>query len=139
MMSDLQLTDNDLTIEGGDLVLERRRYEDVVQAVLVTLQTHRGEYELDTSAGVPWRAQVLGKGRSVATIGLLIKTIVEGVDGVIRVEDVRATLDRATRGLSITFNALIESDSGAVLTQGVVTETPGAELAATLMPLGGLI
>jgi hypothetical protein len=139
MMSDLQLTDNDLTIEGGDLVIERRRYEDVVQAVLVTLQTHRGEYELDTSAGVPWRAQVLGKGRSVATIGLLIKTIVEGVDGVIRVEDVRATLDRATRGLSITFNALIESDSGAVLTQGVVTETPGAELAATLMPLGGLI
>jgi hypothetical protein len=139
MMSDLQLTDNDLTIEGGDLVLERRRYEDVVQAVTVTLQTHRGEYELDTSAGVPWRAQVLGKGRSVATIGLLIKTIVEGVDGVIRVEDVRATLDRATRGLSITFNALIESDSGAVLTQGVVTETPGAELAATLMPLGGLI
>ena len=138
-MSDLQLTDNDLTIEGGDLVLERRRYEDVVQAVTVTLQTHRGEYELDTSAGVPWRAQVLGKGRSVATIGLLIKTIVEGVDGVIRVEDVRATLDRATRGLSITFNALIESDSGAVLTQGVVTETPGAELAATLMPLGGLI
>lgn len=138
-MSDLQLTDNDLTIEGGDLVIERRRYEDVVQAVLVTLQTHRGEYELDTSAGVPWRAQVLGKGRSVATIGLLIKTIVEGVDGVIRVEDVRATLDRATRGLSITFNALIESDSGAVLTQGVVTETPGAELAATLMPLGGLI
>ena len=138
-MSDLQLTDNDLTIEGGDLVLERRRYEDVVQAVLVTLQTHRGEYELDTSAGVPWRAQVLGKGRSVATIGLLIKTIVEQVDGVIRVSDVVATLDRPTRALTITFNALIESDSSAVLTQGVVTETPGAELAATLMPLGGLI
>jgi len=139
MMSDLQLTDNDLTIEGGDLVLERRRYEDVVQAVTVTLQTHRGEYELDTSAGVPWRAQVLGKGRSLTTIGLLIKTIVEQVDGVIRVSDVVATLDRPTRALTITFNALIESDSGAVLTQGVVTETPGAELAATLMPLGGLI
>ena len=138
-MSDLQLTDNDLTIEGGDLVLERRRYEDVVQAVTVTLQTHRGEYELDTSAGVPWRSQVLGKGRDLSVISLLIKTIVEQVDGVIRVSDVVTTLDRLTRTLTITFNALIESDTGAVLTQGVVTETPGAELAATLLPLGGLI
>ena len=138
-MSDLRLTDNDLTIVGGDLVLERRRYEDVVQSVLVTLQTHRGEYELNIDAGVPWREQVLGKGRDPAVIGLLIKTIVERVDGVIRVENVRAALDRPTRSLSITFNALIESDTGAVLTQGVVTETPGAELAATLMPLGGLL
>jgi len=139
MMSDLQLTDNDLTIVGGDLVLEERRYQDVVQAVTVTLQTHRGEYELNTSAGVPWRSQVLGKGRNLTTIGLLIKSIVENVDGVIRVSDVTATLDRQTRALTITFAALIESDSGAVLTQGVVTETPGAELAATLMPLGGLL
>lgn len=138
-MSDLQLTDNDLTIEGGDLVLERRRYEDVVQAVTVTLQTHRGEYELDTSAGVPWRSQILGKGRDLSVVSLLIKTIVERVDGVLRVSNVISALDRPTRSLTITFNALIESDNGAVLTQGVVTETPGAELAATLMPLGGLI
>lgn len=138
-MSDLQLTDNDLTIVGGDLALEERRFEDVAQAVLVTLQTHRGEYELDTSAGVPWRSQVLGKGRDLTTIGLLIKRIVERVDGVLRVSDVTATLDRQTRALTITFTALIESDAGSVLTQGTVTASPGAELAATLLPLGGLL
>jgi hypothetical protein len=139
MMSDLQLTDNDLTIVGGDLALEERRFEDVAQAVLVTLQTHRGEYELDTSAGVPWRSQVLGKGRDLTTIGLLIKGIVERIDGVLRVSDVTATLDRQTRALTITFTALIESDAGGVLTQGTVTASPGAELAATLLPLGGLL
>lgn len=138
-MSDLQLTDDDLTFVGGDLVLEERRYYDVAQAILVTLQTHRGEYQLDITAGVPWREQILGKGRSLPAIQLTIKAIVESIDGVVRVEEVRATLDRQTRALTITFNALLESDTGTILTQGVVTSTPCAELAALLTPLGGMI
>lgn len=133
---DLLLTNGDLTIENGDLVLTRNVLEDVGQEVLVLLETQLGEYQLDITSGVPWREQVLGKPRDPAQIALLLKRIVETVPRIVRVEQSLATLDRKTRALSVTMTALVENEGELEALE--ISATAGYDgIVATFGSLGG--
>lgn len=135
-MTDLKVDDSGLVFAGGDLVLTSPGLEDIAQSVLVTLSTHRGEWSLDITLGVPWREEVLGKGRDLRQIELLIRGIVEAVPGVVRVERVTATLNRSTRALAIDLVALVETGDGQETLTGTIADGPGF-LSWTNGPLGG--
>lgn len=127
----------ELVLEGGDLVLTRPGLEDTAQALRVTLETHLGEWQLDTTLGVPWREQVLGKGRDPRVIELVIQRIAEGVPGIIRVERVSAQLDRVTRRLSVRIVALVETPDGDEQLELAAGFDDTGFLTWTNAPLGG--
>jgi hypothetical protein len=104
-MFDLELENGDIKLENGDALLLSDA-ERVAQAIDVHLQTIRGEWFLDRTHGVPYFDEILGK--SAADIDVLeavIRSEILGVDGVNAILSWRASVNRATRVVSIEFAA----------------------------------
>lgn len=133
---DLLLTNGDLTIVDGDLVLTSNTLEDVGQEVAVLLETHLGEYELDVTSGVPYREQVLGKNRDEGQLALLFKRIVEQVPRIVRVEQSTATINRRTRALTVCVVGLVSVD-GQQQALEITASVDNSGVVATFGPLGG--
>lgn len=83
----------------------------VAQAVLTALLLHRGEWFLDTSAGMPWETQVLGYGTQ-SLYDAAIKSAILGVQGVQAILSYSSSLDVAKRVLTV--NAVISTIFGNV-------------------------
>jgi hypothetical protein len=90
----------DLRVEGGVVQLVRDA-DAIAQEVRVTLRWWRGEWFLDTSAGMPYLEQLLGKGISEETIREMLTARIEAVPGVGHVESIEIDTDRARRVSSI--------------------------------------
>lgn len=74
----------------------------VAQAVKTRLQLIQGEWFLDTSAGVPYQKDVLGKG-TLATAPAAILAIIRGTIGVTSVLNFLCGVNPQTRTALITF------------------------------------
>lgn len=101
-----KLTDGDLTIENGRLVMVKGS-DEVAQRIEVTLKHEFGEYFLNFPGGVPWYQSILGS-KDKETALLLIRTSILNVPGVISVLDVNLT----SSGRAVTISAQAEVQDG---------------------------
>lgn len=100
----------DIRIRGARLARLEDHVATVAQAVRVTLRWWRGEWFLDTRRGTPYLESVLKKGVTEATVRAVLKRVIEGVQGVARVESMRVTLDRATRAATVDEIVIVATD-----------------------------
>lgn len=90
---------NDLFLrQNGELAIVRNA-EAVGQHVRQRLKTFEGEWFLDTTAGVPWLDQVLGRQYDPALAEAIIKAEILDTDGVTEITSFSVRFDRQTRKL----------------------------------------
>lgn len=65
------------------------------------LQTYSGEWFLDTTCGVPWLDQVLGKGYDPALAEAVVKAELLDTDGIEEITSFSVAFDKGSRGLII--------------------------------------
>lgn len=92
----------------GDYVFGRQQadfYKDspeaVAQAVLTRLRLLRGEWFVDTTAGMPWNTEVLGKNTST-TYDAAIRQCILRTPGVSQLVAYSSSVNPDTRALSVT-------------------------------------
>lgn len=107
---------------AGDLVLTRD-LDAIRQAVNVHLLLFRGEWFLDTSAGVPWFDRILVKSPNLKAIEAVFRSEIESVSGVTRVTAIDLTFDRSSRRLRVNWSA--STDLGEIAGE-VSPALPGA-------------
>lgn len=102
----------DFLIIGGD--------EDIRQRVIQRLRFFRGEWALDTAAGVPWFQRILTRPVEIGITSAIISEAIASVIGVNSVQQVEANINRETRTLQ--FEATVITDNGEL----VINEEIGA-------------
>ncbi len=115
MPFDLRLTDGDVVVDPFDLQLNNEGLEAVGQRILITLNTFKGEYFLNTEFGAPWYQTVFRKGVSKNLIDTQIKNVIIAVPGVLQLLQYTSVIDSGLRCMSITFKARVE--------EGIVDQT----------------
>ena len=98
---------NDLSLAGGSLVTVTGALA-VGQHVRQRLKTHRGEWFLDTQAGVPWLDQVLGRQYDPTLAEAVIKAEISETAGVTGISGFSARFNPARRGLEA-FDISVET------------------------------
>ena len=109
---------------AGDLpVFTRLRsgLEHIAQRVRVRTLTHRGDWPLDTTQGVRWRDFLSRKPFDVDALAAELAAEWIAVPGVVRVEDLEATVD--TQG-NASISASLRTVTGETLTP--IVTAPGA-------------
>lgn len=91
---------NDLHFKGGNLAVVRNA-EAVGQHVRQRLMTFRGEWFLDTTAGVPWLAQIMAKEYDPALAEAVVKAEILDTHAVVEITSFSVGFDRSTRNLMI--------------------------------------
>lgn len=71
------------------------------QHVRQRLGAYEGEWFLDTTAGVPWLNEILGKAYDPAIAEALVKAEILDTDGVTEITSFSVGFDRRSRGLMI--------------------------------------
>ncbi|WP_116082125.1 hypothetical protein [Tropicimonas sp. IMCC34011] len=92
---------NDLALDATGNLAMARDAEAVGQHVRQRLLTHEGEWFLDTTAGLPWFARLLGRQFDAELAEALVKAEIADTDGVTEIEAMSVTFDRTTRGMSL--------------------------------------
>jgi hypothetical protein len=111
---DLVLTRGDLTLVSGVPAIR--------QAVEFAMRSFRGEWFLDTSAGVPYFQQVLVKGANINALKATFSAAVLAVPGIASVPTMALAYNGTTRTLRIEWSAT--TDTGEITT-GVVNLDQG--------------
>lgn len=75
----------------------------VRQGILTRLRLFRGEWYLDTNAGVPWFESAFLAGSNIRSIERTIKRQILDTPGVDEILSFTASFDGSTRSLSISF------------------------------------
>lgn len=79
---DLKITDdNDLAIEGGDLVLVRDQ-EAIAQAIKMRLQHFLGESPYDKNGGTPWIQVIFEPSTPINAVRFVLQRRILGTPGV---------------------------------------------------------
>lgn len=98
----------------GDLALPVRiiRGADaVIQRIRVRFRWFLGEWFLDTRQGVPYYRDVLVKSPDQILISSIFRAVLRSVPGVKAVRSFQASLEPATRTLTVDFEALLDDGS----------------------------
>ncbi|ALK30466.1 hypothetical protein [Burkholderia plantarii] len=93
--------DGDYTFGGGMNDFLEDTPEAVAQAVLTRLRLLRGEWFLDTTAGMPWAGAVLGK-NTQGTADAAVRACILDTLGVTEIAAYASEIDAATRTLRVT-------------------------------------
>jgi hypothetical protein len=102
-------------IPAGDLAVDSGRllfFEDldhIRQTIACRLRFGRGEWFLDLREGVPYYQVVLVKNPDFSVIRALFRRVILTVSGVLSVPVLTLELDRASRTLSVSFQAVCRS------------------------------
>ena len=91
-----------------DLVIPIRPIEGaqrIQQAVGIRLRTWLGEWFLDTSHGVPYLENVLGKNRRLEIVEAVLRSQILQVEGVKSIKSFTLSVDPHTRKSNIAFSA----------------------------------
>lgn len=92
---------NDLYLDSiGNLALVYDA-EAVGQHAKQRLGTFQGEWVYDTTAGVPWLSQILGKGYDPALAEAVVKAEILDTDGVTEITSFSVSFDKTSRGVTI--------------------------------------
>jgi hypothetical protein len=102
-------------VRGRDLVIPIKPIDGaarVRQAISIHLKTWLGEWFLDTSHGVPYLENILGKNKRPEIVEAILRAEILKVEGVKSIKSFTMLNDQRTRQISITFSA--ESREGLV-------------------------
>lgn len=94
----------DLYLDGGDFATVDGA-EATAQEIRTRLLLFRGHNFMDVREGVPWFQAVLRKGVSLARVREIVRSTILNAPAVVDVPRLDVALDRATRALSITYEA----------------------------------
>lgn len=97
----LDPTTNDLFLRADKSLAVVTKAEAVGQHVRQRLKTFQGEWFLDTTAGVPWLAQIMGRGYDPALAEAVVKAEILATDGVKEITSFSVSFDRTLRNLII--------------------------------------
>ena len=87
---------------------------DLGQRLILRLSTFRGEWFLDTTFGVPWFTELLGKKVGKGYYDAIIQSEIRKEPDVIEILDYTSTYDSTSRNVSI--QATIRSTNDTILT-----------------------
>lgn len=105
-MNDLKLNaDHELSVESFDLKLIGES-DQIAQNVKQTLLMFKGEWYLDTDAGIPWVQEILGKRNYEETVRSIIVNAITNVNGVEEVTSFEQSFDSTTRHLTLTIEIM---------------------------------
>ena len=90
---------NDLFLATDGNLATVTRAQAVAQHVRQRLKSFSGEWFLDTTAGVPWLDQVLGRQYDPALAESVIKAEILNTDGVTEITSFSVRFDRTKRAL----------------------------------------
>jgi len=115
-VSDLALdpATGDLDLQGGSARLCTGA-EAVAQLWAFHITMFRGEWFQDRSLGIDYQHDILEKGVNPAVVRAIFATATRAVPGVADVRDMRLSLDRTTRTLTVRAEALLSSGEDASL------------------------
>lgn len=91
---------NDLFLDGRELAVVTDG-EAVGQHVRQRLMTFAGEWFLDTTAGVPWLAQIMGAKYDPALAEAVVKAEILDTAGVVEITGFSVGFDQGVRRLNI--------------------------------------
>lgn len=92
---------NDLHLDGDGALIVVRDAAAVGQHARQRLMTYRGEWFLDTAAGVPWLSDIMGKAFDAALAEAVVKGEILDTDGVTAIESFSVGFAGKTRALII--------------------------------------
>jgi len=92
---------NDLHLDGNGHLAVVTGAAAVAQHVRQRLKTFQGEWFLDTTAGVPWLAQLLGKQYDPALAEAVVKAEILNTHGVREITSFSVGFDHDSRALQI--------------------------------------
>lgn len=113
-MSDIALNgDHDLDVTGQALSLVEDVEGDpaaIAQEMSIAMQLHRGEWFLNTLAGIPYLTQVFIKNPnpSIAALTVLFTRAARLVPGITDVEDMSVVFDNTDRLLSVDYRSIAQ-------------------------------
>ena len=84
----------------------------VMQRIWVRLNVHRGEWELNTEFGVPYRTTVLVKNPDFGAIQLALQTTIKGTPGVVGIREWTQSYTEASH--LITASCQVDTDFGSL-------------------------
>ena len=112
MTTDLKLSStHDLLLKDGKLLLTEGASQRA-QQIKIALLTFLGEWEFDTSIGIPYLEQILVKTPNKFRVEAILRKKILAVQGVRRITSFGLDIDRTSRSLSVHFSA--ETDDGKV-------------------------
>lgn len=100
---------NDLYLDSTGALATVEDAHAVGQHVRQRLKTFAQEWFLDTTAGVPWLTDILGRGYDPALAEAVIKAEILDTDGVTEISRFSVRFDRAKRHLEA-FNISVGSE-----------------------------
>jgi hypothetical protein len=92
---------HDLALVNGNLSFTA----GLAQRIDCALRTVQGEWWLDPAIGMPYFTEVFKKYPDLTVLKQAFSTVIYGVQGVTKINDLQLTLNRATRVLTVTFHA----------------------------------
>lgn len=111
---DIQLdADGDIDLSDGRSFAWVADAPAIAQHAKFRLQQVKGEWMLDTDAGLDWFGQVLGLGITDDQVEAEVRRVLEGTPGIASVYSVDLTRDRGQRAISIAVQAM--TDTGELL------------------------
>lgn len=112
MTIDLKLSStHDLLLKDGKLLLTEGASQRA-QQIKIALLTFFGEWEFDTSIGIPYLEQILVKTPNKFGVEAILRKKILAVQGVRSITSFSLDIDRINRSLSVHF--LAETDDGKV-------------------------
>lgn len=103
MTLDLKLNGNrDLDLTAGAAILIDGASR-VRQGIGIALRLWRGEYFLDSDAGVPYLTDILVKNPNRSSIEAVLRAAIREVEGVDSIDSLTVTIDREARTLAVAF------------------------------------
>lgn len=125
-MIDFKLGDNgDILIDRGKFVLLGTIQEAVRQRLQTVLKTFQGEWYLNTTYGIPYRQQIIGKGLSKQERDALFIAKINEDSDVIRIRSFSSSDDRNTREYDVSFD--VQTSDG-LLSVATLYQTPNDEI-----------
>ena len=99
-------SDNDIIIGRGAARVEGMAY--TAQLTKNRLLTVLGEWKANKSLGLPWFSDIMIKGADLSLVEGLILDCIKGTPHVLDVLSISLVIDKATRILTVTFEALTD-------------------------------
>jgi hypothetical protein len=116
----------DLAIENGTLILLDDPVAETAQRLQIKFKFFLGEWELDRRVGMPLLEKVLVKAPNLSTLRRLYREVIITDPAVDTLVSLEFDLDRATRMLSMSFEATLTDGSDLVFEDFILLENVGA-------------
>jgi hypothetical protein len=95
----------DLHLTDGQITLSPDQVTGIVQHIRQRLEFFRGEWFLDLREGLPYYQEILVKNPAMPRVRALFRATILETPGVVQVDRLDLSLERATRLLTVTWRA----------------------------------